>query len=65
MHYYLVAPNQTVRKGKDFFTYESRLKLKIGQIVMIELGKKSLIGVIYNEVAKPEFDTKTNKKRIK
>ncbi len=58
MHYYLVAPNQTVRKGQDFFTYESRLKLKIGQIVIIELGKKSLIGVIYNEVAKPEFDTK-------
>lgn len=58
MHYYLVAPNQTVRKGQDFFTYESSNVLKIGQIVIIELGKRSSVGIVYKEVAKPEFETK-------
>jgi primosomal protein N' (replication factor Y) len=58
MHYYEVAPNQIVRAGSAFFTYASETPLSIGQIVSIEVGKKSLIGVVLREVRKPAYDTK-------
>ena len=58
MHYYEVAPNQIVRAGSAFFTYASEGPLSIGQVVNIEVGKKSLIGVILRETKKPSYETK-------
>ncbi|MNH50465.1 Primosomal protein N' [compost metagenome] len=58
MHYYEVAPNQIVRASSAFFTYSSHEPLTVGQIVSIEVGKKSLVGLILREVPKPTYDTK-------
>lgn len=59
MHYYEVAPNQIVRAGSDVFTYASEAPLAIGTLVAIEVGKKSLVGVVMNEVAEPSYTTKS------
>lgn len=58
MHYYEVAPNQIVRTNSASFTYASDTALSIGALVAIEVGKKSLIGVILRSVEKPSYDTK-------
>lgn len=58
MHYYEVAPNQIVRSGSNVFTYSYDSALRIGQLVVIEVGKKHLTGVVIKEVALPEFKTK-------
>ena len=58
MHYYEVSPNQIVRAGSAFFTYASEIPLATGQIVSIEVGKKSLVGVVLRETKKPPYDTK-------
>lgn len=58
MHYYEVAPNQIIRASSAFFTYSSLEPLQSGQIVSIEVGKKSLIGIVLREVTKPSYDTK-------
>ena len=58
MYYYEVAPNQIVRANSASFTYSSAEPLQIGQIVNIEVGKKSLIGIVFRKVAKPNYETK-------
>lgn len=58
MHYYEVAPNQIIRANSAFFTYASEIKLAIGQLVVIEVGKKPLAGVVLRQVRKPTYDTK-------
>lgn len=58
MQYYEVAPNQIVRPGQDVFTYSSELALDIGQIVLIEVGKKHMIGLVIRSVSKPAYTTK-------
>jgi primosomal protein N' (replication factor Y) len=58
MHYYEVAPNQIVRLGSDVFTYHFETELTIGQVVSIQIGKKSMIGIIMQSVNKPSYDTK-------
>jgi primosomal protein N' (replication factor Y) len=58
MHYFEVAPNQIVRADSTFFTYSSDYQLQIGQIVLIEVGKKQMIGVVLKKVSKPEYPTK-------
>jgi len=59
MHYYEVAPNQIIRLNSDVFTYSSELPLYIGQIVVIEVGKKQIIGVVIRAVNKPSYVTKS------
>ena len=59
MQYYEVAPNQIVRPGQDVFTYSSELALVIGQIVLIEVGKKHMIGLVIRSVSKPSYTTKS------
>ncbi len=59
MHYYEVAPNQIIRASSDVFTYASDQSLQPGHIVEIEVGKKSLIGVVIQRVAAPSFATKS------
>jgi hypothetical protein len=46
MHYYEVAPNQIIRAGTNTFTYSSPIAQKVGAIVVIEVGKKQLVGVM-------------------
>jgi primosomal protein N' (replication factor Y) len=58
MHYYEVAPNQIVRASSAFFTYASEQPLAIGQLVVIEVSKKKLTGVILRPAKKPAYDTK-------
>lgn len=58
MHYYEVAPNRIIRTDSAFFTYSSESTLSIGQIVLVEVGKKQTIGIILREVPKPSYPTK-------
>jgi primosomal protein N' (replication factor Y) len=58
MHYYEVAPNQIVRLTSATFTYASETELPIGQIVVIEVGKKKLTGIVTKSVSKPHYETK-------
>jgi len=58
MHYYEVAPNQIIRTDSDSFTYSSDIELLIGQIVLIEVGKKQIIGIVLCKTAKPIYPTK-------
>jgi primosomal protein N' (replication factor Y) len=58
MHYYEVAPQQIIRAASSFFTYSSDSVLTPGQIVTIEVGKKTLPGVILRQVEKPTYETK-------
>jgi primosomal protein N' (replication factor Y) len=58
MHYYEVAPNQIIRANSASFTYASEKPLMIGALVVIEVGKKSLPGVVLRSVAQPSYETK-------
>lgn len=58
MHYYEVAPNQIIRADYASYTYSSAVPLKVGQIVTIEVGKKSVIGLVIQVVKKPTYPTK-------
>lgn len=58
MHYYEVAPNQIARPDSGAFTYSSADDLLVGQIVVVEVGKKKLIGIILESVKKPSYDVK-------
>lgn len=58
MHYYEVAPNKLIRPGQDTFTYHHETVLSKGQIVLIEAGKRTLIGVVISSVTKPSYATK-------
>src|SRR5680860_596063 len=58
MHYYEVAPNQIVRSDSMFFTYSTNGQLQIGQVVLIEIGKKQMVGVILRKVDRPNYKTK-------
>ena len=58
MNYYLIAPNKTFHSSDSLLTYSSVKPLKIGQIVIIPLGKKEAIGIVIKSVKQPEFETK-------
>jgi primosomal protein N' (replication factor Y) len=58
MYYYEVAPNQIIRAGSAWFTYSSDVPLAVGQLVVIEVGKKALTGVVIHQVSKPTFAAK-------
>lgn len=58
MYYFEVAPNQIVRAESDRFTYSYETNLSVGQIVSVPVGKKTMVGVVMRQVAKPSFATK-------
>lgn len=58
MHYYQVAPNQIIRADSAFFTYSSQIPLLVGQIVLVEVGKKQVIGVVLRQTVQPSYPTK-------
>jgi len=59
MHYYEVAPNQIIRTDCDTFTYSSVELLDIGQIALVEVGKKRIIGIVLRKTIKPSYPTKS------
>jgi primosomal protein N' (replication factor Y) len=58
MHYYEVAPNKIVRHTSATFTYAYEAELPVGQIVVIEVGKQKLTGIVIRSVSRPAYDTK-------
>lgn len=58
MYYYEVAPARIVRRTAIAFTYNHSENLATGQIVLIELGKKEVVGIILHRVSKPSYETK-------
>ena len=58
MHYYLVSPIKIVRSGASSFTYSSEERLPTGTIVEIEIGKAKNIGIVLQEVCRPDFEVK-------
>lgn len=57
-YYYEVAPTKLIRIGSDSFTYSSDRPLNIGQIVLVEIGKKQITGVIIEKTKKPTYAVK-------
>ncbi|QCT41302.1 hypothetical protein FBF38_00715 [TM7 phylum sp. oral taxon 952] len=64
MHYYLVSPTRIVRSDADSFTYSSEDRLPTGTIVAIEIGKINAVGIVLQEVRKPDFEVKPISKII-
>lgn len=58
MHYYEVAPTKIIRKQSGVFTYAYPLQLPIGQLVLVEVGKQTLTGIVMSRVEQPEYETK-------
>lgn len=58
MRYFEVSPTAIVRADTKVLTYSSEDTLKIGQIVQIPVGKKTLLGVVTKEVSKPSYAVK-------
>lgn len=58
MNYYLVAPAKAFNQSENLLTYQSEVKLSIGQIVLIPFGKQQTVGVVVESTTKPTFATK-------
>jgi len=58
MHYYEVAPTKIVRAGSQTFTYQSEDTYQPGHIVLVDIGKRQLTGVVMRQVDKPEYATR-------
>lgn len=58
MEFFEIAPLKIVRSGAEVFTYASTEPLSRGQIVEIPVGKSKMVGVVWREVKKPEFETR-------
>lgn len=58
MYYYEVAPTKVIRASSTVFTYAAESRLSTGQLVMIPVGKQTLLGLIMREVKKPTYDTR-------
>lgn len=60
--YYEVLPSKIFRKSPKFedgiLTYASNEPLNPGDIISVPLGKKSVLGIVYKKVKKPEGDFK-------
>ncbi len=58
-YYAEVVTNRLAIKGQSSLTYHSDVDLKIGSIVRIPLGKKTVNGVVTKIVSKPRYATKS------
>ena len=64
MPYYLVAPAKTFHASDNMLTYHSDDTFQPGQIVLIPLGAKSVIGIVVKSTTQPEFKTKDIEKLL-
>ena len=58
MEYYLVTPLKVVHHTSGNLTYHADDSYDIGQLVMVEVGKKPIPAVVTAKTVKPKFDTK-------
>lgn len=58
MYYYLVWVRSSRYHGDDPLTYTSGEKLKIGNVVLVELQNQLVIGFVSGVTSKPRFKTK-------
>ena len=56
--YFEVIPTEIFRNGSSALTYSSETKLLPGQIVLIPLGKRTVTGVVWRQIASVDFPTK-------
>lgn len=59
MRYFEVAPTQIIRPDSVVFTYAYEEKLAPGHIVLIEVGRRKITGVVIQETVKPPYVTKS------
>ena len=57
MYFYEVIPADNKFHGKEPLTYNSKNRLKSGQVVALSLRGKQSLGVVIKSVNKPEFET--------
>ncbi|HET8690409.1 MAG TPA: primosomal protein N' [Candidatus Saccharimonadales bacterium] len=58
MEFYLISPQARTHAREAELTYEGPAGLKVGSLVEIEVGKKTVAGVIMSRTDKPGFATK-------
>lgn len=58
MYYYLVSPAKLIRQDQHSFAYASEHTLSVGSLVIIEVGKSNLTGVVLSRIEKPDFTVK-------
>lgn len=58
MHYYEVAPTKIIRPDSQTYTYSYDQALIVGQIVMIEVGRSKMPGVVVRKTSEPAYQTK-------
>ena len=58
MYYYEVAPRIIIRANSQFFTYSSDVELPVGQLVLVEVGKKTTPAVVLKSTSAPAYPTK-------
>ncbi len=58
MRYYLVSPLQITHARDHLLTYSSEVLLLPGQIITVQVGKKTVPAVVFQKTEKPTFDTK-------
>lgn len=59
MKYYEVSPFVITHAQESVLTYSSELALQPGQIVQVEVGRKTVEAVVLGAVVKPKFNTKS------
>ena len=58
MYYYLVSPTKIIRTESQAFTYSSDERLDVGTIVVVEVGKSEIVGIVLQSVRQPDFKVK-------
>ncbi len=58
MYYYLVSPTKIIRTESQAFTYSSDERLAVGTIVVVEVGKSEIVGIVLQSVRQPDFKVK-------
>lgn len=56
--FFEVIPTEVFRNGGGILTYSSEIALQPGQIVLIPLGRKTVLGIVYRKVTTVDFPTK-------
>ncbi len=56
--FFEVIPTTVFRDNGDVLTYQSHLPLQPGQIVLIPLGRKKVVGIVWRRVPTVSFPTK-------
>lgn len=58
MEFYFVTPLKVVHHSSGELTYQSETTLELGQLVIVEVGKKEVPAVVTGKTSRPAFATK-------